>query len=370
MVKKKIIVGAVALTLLAGTGTGVYAYNQKVQADEEIKQEQLRVKTLENAENAVDSLYDSNRTRLSDDIQEKIKKAEVAVEKVEQEKEKTKLSKEISEVKEIAKIQQEVYSTLENGVLVETLTSKQLDELNQKLSGIKSKNEPIYTHLIEYLNKAKAQLATIDEAAAKVTEAEKLLNRTAYNSALSLVNKVENEVKKTELNKRLASINEKLIALEEETKRKKEEETKIAAAKVAVEKETETQIESNQQKAITSKNSKPNSSTSNKSSNKSTSSTKNSETISEKSSSSTNSNRSSSSSKSTSNNNKSSSSSKSSSNTSKNSNTNKSVTIDTSKAKKTGEGKIKNHTSEDQSGASTYEEWTIDGVDTSIFEGK
>ncbi|MCM3603132.1 hypothetical protein M3175_20545 [Robertmurraya korlensis] len=233
MMKKKIIVGVTAFSLLAGTGTGVYAYNQKVLAKEATQLEHLRVETLENAEYAVDSLYNSTRTRLADDIENKIKYAEVAVGKVEEEKAQYQLSKEISEVKEIAEIQQEVYSTLENEVLVESITEEKLTEINQKLIIIKSINESIYDHLSEYLSEANAQLASIDSALNKIKEAENSLSREAYNSALSLVDEVKNEVKKDELKKHLESVNEKIVAIEEENRKK--EEAKLAAEKAAAE---------------------------------------------------------------------------------------------------------------------------------------
>lgn len=235
MVKKKIIVGVTAFALLAGTGTGVYAYNQKVLANETAQLEQLRVETLANAENAVDSLYNSTRTRLADNIDTKIKKAEVAVDKVEEEKAQYQLSKEISEVKEIAEIQQEVYSTLENEVLVASITDEKLTEINQKLIIIKSINGAIYTHLSEYLSEADAQLASIDAALEKIKEAENSLSRETYNSALSLVDKVKNEIKKDELKNQLEAVNKKIVAMEEEAKRKKEAE-RIAAEKAAKEK--------------------------------------------------------------------------------------------------------------------------------------
>lgn len=235
MMKKKIIVGVTAFTLLAGTGTGVYAYNQKVLANEAAQLEQLRVETLKNAENAVDSLYNSTRTRLAEDIDNKIKSAEAAVGKVEEEKAQYQLSKEISEVKEIAEIQQEVYSTLENEVLVESITDKKLTEINQKLIIIKSINDAIYTHLADYLSEADAQLASIDAALKKIKEAENSLSRETYNSALALVDEVKNEIKKNELKKQLETVNKKIIAMEEEAKRKKEEE-RIAAEKAEAEK--------------------------------------------------------------------------------------------------------------------------------------
>lgn len=235
MMKKKIIVGVTAFTLLAGTGTGVYAYNQKVLANEAAQLEQLRVETLKNAENAVDSLYNSTRTRLADDIDNKIKSAEAAVGKVEEEKAQYQLSKEISEVKEIAEIQQEVYSTLENEVLVASITDKKLTEINQKLIIIKSINDAIYTHLAEYLSEADAQLASIDAALKKIKEAENSLSRETYNSALALVDVVKNEIKKDELKKQLETVNKKIIAMEEEAKRKKEAE-RIAAEKAEAEK--------------------------------------------------------------------------------------------------------------------------------------
>lgn len=251
MMKKKIIVGVTAFTLLAGTGTGVYAYNQKVLANEAAQLEQLRVETLENAENAVDSLYNSTRTRLADDIDNKIKSAEAAVGKVEEEQAQYQLSKEISEVKEIAEIQQEVYSTLENEVLVASITDKKLTEINQKLIIIKSINDAIYTHLAEYLSEADAQLASIDAALEKIKEAENSLSRETYNSALALVDEVKNEIKKDELKKQLETVNKKIIAMEEEAKRKKEAE-RIAAEKAEAEKVAAREQSKQQQNSVSS----------------------------------------------------------------------------------------------------------------------
>lgn len=303
MMKKKIIVGVTAFTLLAGTGTGVYAYNQKVLANEAAQLEQLRVETLKNAENAVDSLYNSTRTRLADDIDNKIKSAEAAVGKVEEEKAQYQLSKEISEVKEIAEIQQEVYSTLENEVLVASITDKKLTEINQKLIIIKSINDAIYTHLAEYLSEADAQLASIDAALKKIKEAENSLSRETYNSALALVDEVKNEIKKDELKKQLETVNKKIITMEEEAKRKKEAE-RIAAEKAEAEKVAAMEQSKQQQNSVSSSSKQtPSSNTTNSSKSNAQSST--------------------SSSKSTSKSNQSNSGSKSSSSSSSSSSTNK-----------------------------------------------
>lgn len=350
MMKKKIIVGTVAFSLLAGTGS-VYAYNQKVLAVEEAQLEQLRVETLDNAENAVDSLYNSTRTMLSDDIEKKIKNAEIAVTKVEEDKAKSQLSKEISKVKKITKIQQEVYSTLENGVLIESVTNKQIEDIAEKLILIKNQNEAIYTHLSEYLSEAKSQLTVFEAAFKEVTEAEKTLNRKVYNSSLTLVDQVKNEVKKNELKKQLVAVNEKLVAMEEEVKRKKEEEE---AEKLAVEKANVSQTETKQQKTVTSSVSKSAQSSSNGSSNKSISSNKATNATSNSGSSSNNS----SSSKSSSSETSSSKSPSNGSNSSKSSNSSSDGNIATD-VKKTGEGKIQNHTREDQTGANTYEKGTF-----------
>ncbi|PTY92330.1 hypothetical protein [Heyndrickxia sporothermodurans] len=256
MMKKKIVVGALAFTLLAGTGTGVYAYNhnQKVLAAEAAELEQLRVETIENAEKAVDSLYNSAKTMLADDLETKIQNAEKAVDKIDANDLKTQLKQEISEVKQIANIQQEVYSTLENGVLVKNVTKDQLEEIAQKLIVIKSKNEAIFTHLTEYLTEADNQLSAIDKALAKVKEAEKSLSRNTYNSALTLVDEVKNEVRKDELKKQLDTVNEKIVAIEEEAKRKKEEEAKIAAEKAEAEKAAAAE-QSKQQNSVASSSS-------------------------------------------------------------------------------------------------------------------
>lgn len=255
MMKKKIVVGALAFTLLAGTGTGVYAYNhnQKVLAAEAAELEQLRVETIENAEKAVDSLYNSTKTMLADDLEAKIQNAEKAVDKIDANDLKTQLKQEISEVKQIANIQQEVYSTLENGVLVKNVTKDQLEEIAQKLIVIKSKNEAIFTHLTEYLTEADNQLSAIDKALAKVKEAEKSLSRNTYNSALTLVDEVKNEVRKDELKKQLDTVNEKIVAIEE-AKRKKEEEAKIAAEKAEAEKAAAAE-QSKQQNSVASSSS-------------------------------------------------------------------------------------------------------------------
>jgi peptidoglycan DL-endopeptidase CwlO len=236
MMKKKIIVGVTAFSLLAGTGTGVYAYNQKVQAIEAAQLEKLRVENLERAEYKVNLLYNSTRTRLADDIEYKIKDAEAAVGKVEEEKAKYQLSSEISEVKEIAEIQQEVYSTLENEVLVDSITNKRLAEINKKLDVVKSINEPIYNHLTEYLSEANTQLTSLEVALEKIKEAENSLNRETYNTASALVDEVKSEMKKNEFKKLLVEINKKLVAKEEEGRKK--EEARLAAEKAAAEQVT------------------------------------------------------------------------------------------------------------------------------------
>ncbi|MEI2356693.1 hypothetical protein [Mesobacillus zeae] len=212
--KKKIIVGVVTVSLLAGTG--LYSYNQRVLAKEAAQIEQIQIEKLENAERAVDSLYNSKRTMLAGDLKTKLKKAEIAVSKVEKTGAKERLSKEIRQVKKIAKVQQEVYGTLKNGVLIKNVTLENLKEINQSLITIKSQNERIYAYLAEYLSEANSQLTAIDTALNKVKEAEKSLDRKMYNNALKLVNKVKNPVKREELSKKLEQVNTKLVAMEEE----------------------------------------------------------------------------------------------------------------------------------------------------------
>lgn len=262
--KKKIIIGTLALTLLAGTATGVYAYNQKVQAAEAAKLEQIRMET--DAEKSVDSLYNKSKTMLADDLETKIKNAEGTVKKLEDHTKKDQLLREIEEVKEIAAIQQKVYRTLRDGVLIETVTEKQLASLNQELLGMKNKNNAIYNHLTDYLSKAADQLSTINLATQKVKEAEKALNKDTYDKAIEQVNKVQNDVKKEELKKQLEPINKKIIAMEE-ANRKKEVEKSVAVAS-KTEQTTET---SNTQ--TSSSNTKKSSQTKSQTTNKSTSKT-------------------------------------------------------------------------------------------------
>lgn len=228
MMKKKVITGLVAFTLIAGTGTGVYAYNQKVQLEEAAELERLRVETLKKAEYAVDSLYNKDHTMLAEDLEDKIQLAEKAVGKVKEEKSKYQLTKEITEVKQIAEIQESVYSTLENGVLSDSVTTNQINEITQDLNIVKSKNYSIYNHLSKYLSDARGQLTTLNAANEATKEAEKTLDREKYNSALTLADKVKNESKKQSLKKQLTQVNEKIIA-KEEAERKKEEEARIAA---------------------------------------------------------------------------------------------------------------------------------------------
>lgn len=216
MLKKKVIIGAVSLCLLAGTGTGVYAYNQK---QYEAEQQSL----IQKANNAVDNLYNNNHTKLADNVGKKIKSAEIAVGKVEDKKVKAQLSKKIKDVKVISKIQDEVYNTLENGILVESVTDKQLEELDQKLNKIKDINKQIYTNLFNYLSEAESQLIAINSAQNKVNESEQVLNRETYNNALSIVDTLKNETTKNELKARLTAVNEKIVAMEEENRRKEEE---------------------------------------------------------------------------------------------------------------------------------------------------
>lgn len=226
--KKKMIIRALAFTLLAGTTTGVYAYNQKAQAAEAAKLEQIRIKT--NAEKSVDSLYNDTKTRLADNLESKIKKAEGAVKKIKDDNKKDQLLKDIEEVKEIAGIQQKVYSTLQNGVLVETTTEKQLATLNQELLSIKDKNNAIYNHLADYLSEASDQLSTINIATQKVKEAEKEPNKDTYNKAIEQVNKVQNDGKKEELKKKLELVNKKIIATEEANRKKEEKKSAAVTA--------------------------------------------------------------------------------------------------------------------------------------------
>lgn len=251
MMNKKIIAGMVAISLLAGTGTGVYAYNQKVEAEQ---LEQLKIENLEDAKLAVDSLYDSSKTRLSEDVLEKLKIAENAVGKLDDSKQKSSLLNEIKDVKEISEVQEKVYSTLNNNVLVEDVTEEQLEDILAHLVVIKEINEPIYKYLSEYLSEAEKQLADINAVIKHIANAEEKLNRESYNAAQKSVEKVKNENKKKELQQKLAAINEKLIAKEEEAQRKQAEQAKLAAEKAASENTTINQSAGHQQSGITNNN--------------------------------------------------------------------------------------------------------------------
>lgn len=251
MLNKKIIASMVAVSLLAGTGTGVYAYNQKIEAE---KLEQLRIENLENAKSAVDSLYNNSKTRLSEDVLEKLKAAEKAVGNLDDNKQKTSLLKEIVNVKEISKVQGKVYATLKNNVLVEDVTEEQLEDILTNLVVIKEINEPIYKHLSEYVSEAEDQLADINAAIKHIGNAEEKLNRESYEDAQKSVEKVKNGVKKKELQQKLAAVNEKLVAKEDEAKRKQEEQAKLAAEKAASENTSINQSAGNHQSAISNNN--------------------------------------------------------------------------------------------------------------------
>ena len=211
---KKLVAGFLSVALITVTGTGVYSYNQKVEA----------AQNLEYAEIAVDSLYNSDRSMLAEDIEKKIRKAELAVNQVEEGEVKEELLKEISEVKELADVQQEIYSILENGVLAEAISTKNIEELNQRLNKIKGYNDSVYIHLSGYLMEAESQLKSIDAAKEKVDEAEKTLDQEVYNTALTMVNKVKSEPQKDELSKRLSEVNKKII---ESMKHEKTEEDNV-----------------------------------------------------------------------------------------------------------------------------------------------
>jgi peptidoglycan DL-endopeptidase CwlO len=221
--KKKIAISAFTLSLLVG-GTGIYAYNHAMEA---AQLKQLKLETLQDARKAVDSLYNSKRTRLSENIEKKIETANKAVNKLQEDSEKHELIREISRVEKIAKVQYEVYSTIENGSITENLTAEHLDTITQKLIVIKSISGPIYAHLSDYLSKAHAQLKTLDEAMMKIKEAEKSISLQTYNKALIAVEEVNNTVKKDELKNRLNRVKQTLVAMEEE---------RLAAEKVAEEK--------------------------------------------------------------------------------------------------------------------------------------
>ncbi|MGG0888904.1 hypothetical protein [Cytobacillus horneckiae] len=266
MMNKKIVAGMVAVSLLAGTGTGVYAYNQKVEAEQ---LEQLKIENLEDAKLAVDSLYNSSKTRLSEDVLEKLQVAEKTVEKLDDSKQKSSLLKEIKDVKEISEVQEEVYSTLNNSVLVEDVTEEQLEDILANIVVIKEINEPIYKHLSEYLSEAEKQLADMNAAIKHIGNAEEKLSRESYEDAQKSVEKVKNEVKKKELQHKLAAVNEKLIAKEDE-----EEQAKLAAEKAASENTSINQSAGNQQSGIsndnTNKSATSNASDSSKSNNNTT----------------------------------------------------------------------------------------------------
>ncbi|MGP9043226.1 hypothetical protein [Cytobacillus kochii] len=251
MLNKKIFASMVAVSLLAGTGTGVYAYNQKIEAG---KLEQLRIENLENAKSAVDSLYNSSKTRLSEDVLEKLKEAEKEVRKLDDSKQKSSLLSEIKDVKEVSEVQEEVYSTLNNNVLVEDVTEEQLEDILANLVVIKEINDPIYKHLSEYLSEAEKQLADINTAIIHISKAEEKLSRESYEDAQKSVEKVKNKVKKKDLQHKLAAVNEKLVAKEDEVKRKQEEQAKLAAEKAASENTSINQSVGNQQSAISNNN--------------------------------------------------------------------------------------------------------------------
>ncbi|KGX85193.1 hypothetical protein [Pontibacillus litoralis] len=230
-VKKKIIFGVVTASLLVGTGTGVYAYNQHQQElEREAHLEQLRAEKLEKAEETVEALYNPTKTRLAKNINKKIKTAEAAVKEVEGERNKAELTEEIDTVKDLAEIQNEVESTLINGVLANGVTPQQLEETSQKLEMIQTVNDPIFNHLSKKLSKAENQLKELGSASNAVAIAEDSIDRKSYDSAKKLVGKVKNKKEKEELNQRLAVLNENLVAMEKEAERKKEEQERLAAA--------------------------------------------------------------------------------------------------------------------------------------------
>lgn len=255
MLKKKIIISTATLLLFAATGTGVYAYNQK-------QYEAEQKSFIQKADDAVENLYNRDHTKLADHLDKKIKSAELAVRKVDDQKVRNQLSKKIKEVKIISKIQDEVYSTLENGILKEDVTEKQLEELDQKLNKVKDINKQIYTNLFNYLSEAEFQLIAINSAQNKVNESEQVLNRETYNNALSIVDTLKNETTKSELKARLTAVNEKIVAMEEENRRKEEEVKKaeIVATHQTVDNNQKTvgnnqQTSGKQQQSISSKNS-------------------------------------------------------------------------------------------------------------------
>uniref|UniRef100_UPI003F4978AD hypothetical protein n=1 Tax=Niallia taxi TaxID=2499688 RepID=UPI003F4978AD len=217
--KKKVLISAIAISLLA-VGTGVYAYNEKVEA---AQLEQQRIQTVDKAENAVSALYTSDKTALATDLKNKLKAAKTAVKKVEDTKAKSLLTEKISNAEEISTIQSEVSNILKNGVVDEKASEKQIESISKRVSQVKDWNKSIYNSLSKQLKEAGKQIAAINEAAEKVKVAEKSLKEKDYEAASDLIAKVKNEEKKEELTKQLKAVNKTMVAKAEEAKRKEAE---------------------------------------------------------------------------------------------------------------------------------------------------
>lgn len=332
--KKKIISGTIAVSLVVG-GTSIYAYNQHVQS---VELEQFRLETLNNAQSFVESFYNEDKTLLAEDLTiQKIDQALLEIEKVDNLQTKELLYQEVHQVREMFEVQTEVYSLLVNGVVVDTISTIQLDDISKNLTNIKNYNESIYHYLQEYVKEATNQNILIELATKEVEKAEETLDKDNSENALFYVEEIKNEAIKEKLSKRLLIVNNEILELKAETKRLAEEEKERKEA------EEKARVESEQKQVASHSNSSGNSSAGSKSN------SNNSESSSGSSTSNSN--------KSTSNNN----SSKPPTTSNE-----QSGGLKYESARKTGEGEI---TREDgKPTGRTYTEWTFDEVDTSFFD--
>ncbi|MFS0882750.1 hypothetical protein [Metabacillus niabensis] len=347
MVKKKIIVGAVTLTLLAGAGVGVFAYNNHVEALELERIEKVKKENYEKAEAAILSLYNKDKTSLAENINaEMIANAKKLMVKVEDKKNLDYLNAELKNINTMYDAQLKVQELLNENILADNVSKEQLSEAEKLIEKTKSISETFYNDLKNNYTTANEQYGYIVATQTKVSNLEKNPTRDAYNESIEAVKGILNKSYRDNLSNKLVKINELLTKKENEIKlakelEKKEKEIseKVTTSenyeKASRNNKNETSSSNNnsvQKKTSSNKSSNESSNVTNKSTNKSSSSTAKSNSSSTSTSNKTSSNK-------TSGENKNSSSNKPSSSSSSNKPNSGGVVVDG--VKKDGGGDIK-----------------------------
>lgn len=263
--KVKFISSFVAVSLVVG-GTGVYAYNQHLQAveKERVEQEQIKL-NLETAEEKVKGLYNEDRTKLAVEISSKIEEAINAVSLVEPEADQVRLFNEIEDVKKLANAQKLAYGLLVENFIADSTTLESIESVKKEVLEVKTINHAIFSYLLDYVNEASEQLTILQTAEGAVEQAESSLDNEFHDTAKLLVEKVKHEGKREEFNKRLDVVKLELVAMEEQRKKEQQEREALEAKKAQEAAQTAQTVQPTTERVVSNSNS--NAGSSNKSAN-------------------------------------------------------------------------------------------------------